>query len=708
MDADKVGKLFDLLGVESEPSFPSNFNVKNFGDKIVYYNLDIENAPKIIASIVIRENFTIEMHSNGNIISPSKYSHICKDNKIKRKSDVANLIAFLKTSITDNVIDFLEICISNLERLLYTDEYDPEKIVFFIEQLKYLKVSKNHRRYSFSLIQFSYIVSCVSPRSYKTILDQNVLTLPSQKYLSNLTKKVRSDDNLAKESYLNLRVTSLNSYERFVVLIIDEIYVANKMEYSNGKFFGLKDGSFISTILCFMVRSCCGKFRDVVGMYPIVKLNVSVLNSAFDEVMSLVHKSGLQVVCMSVDNHPVKRSCYKQLGEGEIKNPVTNPFFNDQSLSLIFDPTHNIKNIYNNFQRRGVFVFPNEDSEEIDRFSDVFDLHELEKDKPVKIATKLNKSTFNPKNIQRTSVKLALSVFHETTEIGLKFYNNPEWQGTIIFLQKIIKFWKILNVKSPNIGQNNRDLYRDPVRSINDWKLDFLEEMQQFFYKWSISSTHGLSKETFLANMTTCKGLIECTKYLLGHCEYNYVLLGHFQSDPLESRFGWYRQMSGGNYYISAKQLMKSKTKIKTLSLIKLSGVNIKNIDIEDPQIELIDNNSEQFSESISLDIFPDEADLNLIFYIAGYISHSLTKNKFEACLQILISDHNKDESCAQLTDLFNRGGLDYPSGFCFVISLVCWEIFSCIKNNSNHLSTFLSFSNQFHAFLTSTNEKKK
>ena len=36
MDADKVGKRFDLLGIESEASFPSDFNVKNFSDKIVY------------------------------------------------------------------------------------------------------------------------------------------------------------------------------------------------------------------------------------------------------------------------------------------------------------------------------------------------------------------------------------------------------------------------------------------------------------------------------------------------------------------------------------------------------------------------------------------------------------------------------------------------------------------------------------------------
>ena len=92
----RLENFLDLLGIESEPSFPSDFNVKNFGNKIVYYKLDIENAPKIIASIAIRGSFMIEMHSNGNIISLSKYSHICKDNKIKRKSDVANLIAFLK------------------------------------------------------------------------------------------------------------------------------------------------------------------------------------------------------------------------------------------------------------------------------------------------------------------------------------------------------------------------------------------------------------------------------------------------------------------------------------------------------------------------------------------------------------------------------------------------------------------------------------
>ena len=35
------------------------------------------------------------------------------------------------------------------------------------------------------------------------------------------------------------------------------------------------------------------------------------------------------------------------------------------------------------------------------------------------------------------------------------------------------------------------------------------------------------------------------------------MLLGHLQSDALESRFGWLRQLGGANYYISTPQVVE-------------------------------------------------------------------------------------------------------------------------------------------------------
>jgi hypothetical protein len=51
-------------------------------------------------------------------------------------------------------------------------------------------------------------------------------------------------------------------------------------------------------------------------------------------------------------------------------------------------------------------------------------------------------------------------------------------------------------------------------------------------------------------------------------------MLGSFQTDVLERRFGKYRRMSGCNYNVSVQQIIVSEKKIKINSLIKLSNNN--------------------------------------------------------------------------------------------------------------------------------------
>ena len=59
---------------------------------------------------------------------------------------------------------------------------------------------------------------------------------------------------LDNTAYLKLRVSKLNELQRHVVLIIDEIYIAKRVEYSAGEIHGLTaDGEVASTLLCFMV-----------------------------------------------------------------------------------------------------------------------------------------------------------------------------------------------------------------------------------------------------------------------------------------------------------------------------------------------------------------------------------------------------------------------------------------------------------------------
>ena len=59
-----------------------------------------------------------------------------------------------------------------------------------------------------------------------------------------------------------------------------------------------------------------------------------------------------------------------------------------------------------------------------------------------------------------------------------------------------IKLWNVLNAKTTNIGKHKRDLARDPVKHIHDWKLDFL--LEKVFDMWESSEVSKLFQHIML------------------------------------------------------------------------------------------------------------------------------------------------------------------------------------------------------------------
>lgn len=81
------------------------------------------------------------------------------------------------------------------------------------------------------------------------------------------------------------------------------------------------------------------------------------------------------------------------------------------------------------------------------------------------------------------------------------------------------------------------------------------------------SGKRGLTKPTFIAWYQTLTAVADCSKYLISNCGFYYVMTGNFQSDPIDRRFGIYRQSHGGNYLISIRQLFETERKILPLRL---------------------------------------------------------------------------------------------------------------------------------------------
>ena len=159
-----------------------------------------------------------------------------------------------------------------------------------------------------------------------------------------------------------------------------------------------------------------------------------------------------------------------------------------------------------------------------------------------------------------------------------------EMNGTATFVEHVTKMWNILNVRSTTKGFHLNDEDRYPIYAPTDRRLDFLLKMATTFKLMDNSKRgfryKGLTLETSSALHQTLSGLVEVVRVLLstGH---SYVLLGKIQSDPIEKEFGVYRQSHGGNYFVSAEQII-SGLQLQRLRLFSKLGVEIEDVDRTD------------------------------------------------------------------------------------------------------------------------------
>ncbi|KAG1651616.1 THAP domain-containing protein 1 [Nymphon striatum] len=686
-----------------------------------------DGVPRIVGSITLCSSLSISITVNGGIVAPQKFKHITSKEKLENFDTLRNLMAAVKNWIVISETDCSELLDKAKDSLeKYMDKCEgiekQKQCGFLREQIGLLESSKKSRRYSPDCLISSYLLYAASPNAYEEFRKQNLLCLPSSRTLRSLTSIIKANES----KYLKSRFSNLNSYERHVILMIDEIYTASRVEYSSseGKIIGLTtDNNVAGTILTFMISSIAGQYRDVVSFYPINGINAKKLHVSCLEVLKYLDEIGYNVTVLCVDNHPVNRAFLTNiLCNGSLKSQIKNPV-NDKPLFLLFDPVHNIKNVYNNFQGKRIFKLPSFHLDNLNfvttaKFDDLCELHNLEATKPIKLGYKLTEKCLNPTSIEKSSVKLSMSVFNESTENALRFYSdheNKDWIGIATFISHFLKLWSIINVKNKSVGKFKRDPYREPITTVTDGRWTYLYDFANFLKRWQQNKKFCLTKETFTVMHHMCVTLPQIACYFLDVLKFQYVLFGKFQSDMIESRFGWYRQLSGGNYFISVKQVLESERKIKAVSLLKFSGLNALDDFDKHDCVQLSENEVECFVlqmqdyEMAKL----DSGDMNAIYYVAGALVRSMLKRtNCVSCKIFLVDDKrsNIDELAADkfeivnddvkhFVEAVNRGGLLAPSSLAFDISVKSYSLFFQIQNNPNLLQSFLSVSNHKQFF---------
>ena len=76
-----------------------------------------------------------------------------------------------------------------------------------------------------------------------------------------------------------------------------------RVEYQNGIFVGLtEEGLPAKTVLAFMIQSTSSKYKDVVSLIPVNKLDLTLLSYWFEKVMKAINDIFL-MIAVSIDGH---------------------------------------------------------------------------------------------------------------------------------------------------------------------------------------------------------------------------------------------------------------------------------------------------------------------------------------------------------------------------------------------------------------------
>ena len=549
-----------------------------------------EEKPEIKYAMKLSENLTYELHCDG---LPLKHKQIddIKDlhEKLSSFSLLVNVLVALEKMYEGKFWENIEEeeLIEEVIKLLKNSRlYDNKRIAFLTEQLMLAVLSPRQRRVS-SLLAMSVMRFKISPTAYKHVYQEGILTLPTERRIQQLTSAVDVDLKLgdSTKAYLKARISKLHLKDLSVALLVDEVYSSKQVQYSHGRFYGNENGEITETLLCFMIKSVAGKYRDVVAMIPISNLTADKQYTAWYNTASALTEIGFDIGLTMMDGNNVNHTFFSKICGNmrkALKTSIDSPF-SGSKMFVGFDPIHLFKCFYTNFMTKKFFKCPSyaEGNEELRAsFAHLKQLYNIEFGKSVRMTYKLSDKTLNPKSIERSNVALADSCFHESTINALNYYSDhghDDFAETAAVLQIFRTWFNALNVKSLYTGLRTKDVNRNPVTKEDRSVLEVFHQFGKWLDRLKASGNIGLSTQTFKAAILTTQMLIDLCNYLLDVKGLDYILLGHTSSDYLESRFGWYRQSSGANYYISVLQILQSEKSIRIKSLIE-SGFQMSDL----------------------------------------------------------------------------------------------------------------------------------
>lgn len=660
-------------------------------DKVHFLNLAPQDAPVVRCAVVVNADLSLKVYFGetriekvGTVLFPVSISDV------RQLADTLDrLEEIVKGSRNDEgkvelLLRRISALLEELSASQFPSDWQAEVLKFLRQQVEI--VLSNAIRYPAELLVFASIMFTISPHAYKFMRSTSKLKLPHPNTIRRVCAAYSISPSLEQQdelylSYAKKMALALKDHEKTVTLMIDEIHLQSYFEYKGGFVTGAATNSNIAarTAYVFMIQSLLSPNKDVVHILPVAKLDAKDLHIFLVRLIKELEDAGLQVIAVISDNNSINRKAMSFFSDPPKCNIVyAHPSDPSRPLFFVLDSVHILKCIRNNWlnQRNPgtCMFFPDITELSINgqvltaSFGTLRKAHEQESNELLRLAPTLSLKALNPSNLERQNVKLVLKIFNLSTIAALTSSTLAQLQhakGTAEFIRIILTWWNIVNVKTPHKGQRLRDSFQEPVRSMSSPQIDFLNSVIDWLDFWeSLKHDAGhLTRETHSAFRHTSHALVEVTRYCIEELGFSYVLLGKFQTDCLEDRFGKYRQLSGAQYHVSIRQIYESEHKLRLQKVLELP--ELPQLDVLTPCGSINDpQDLKHFDVAVSeQDVAKKQPMLPAITYVAGYCAHAATKKlACTSCKEnLVLENRNFDEGDFALIATATTGGLMFP-----------------------------------------------
>lgn len=574
-------------------------------------------------------------------------------------------------------------CIEEALRFLNSRDED-HKTKVLQQQIKVMGASQIGRKlHSIEILIRAFEYLCTSRSLYSKLSKD--FALPSVKTLSRITSRVSKAN---EDLFLSKVLESYPVNKRIIALIFDEIFVKKALLYHGGTIFGKavnNPNELAKSVFGVMIESLLGGATFLHKMLPVVKLNADFMLEELMKTVTAIESSHGAVKVLICDNNRVNQRFFK------LMEPVNDkPWLSKNGVFLLFDYVHLLKSIRNNWitDKLKELDFVEEGVLKRAKWAHLEQLFKAERNSVLKLS-KLNEVAVYPKPIERQKVSTCLKIFCAETKAALTLHPDMEnvegKDETASFIGLVVKFFKILNVKSNDAGTKHNDSMEEVVSNVYDDRLKFLcsfGDMAAAMKPSSGKRVRQLTSDTSKAIFHTCHGLVDLCKDLLA-TSHKYVCFGKFTSDLIEKEFSKLRQGSGGTYFITVQQILE-KLNIKKASIFLSTNGDVEQIDTFSGHLcpncsfVLDENSTETFDNLEELENHVTVETKMALVYISGYVTRNDLLMSDDDLFHVTTFYHQK---FGNYIDELDRGSLNIPSDTAVQWSIFCFVMFEVVKN---------------------------